>query len=91
MLHFPRMFPLSFRRKTIMLTKKRTIVTKKKLFRLRSLRASDSPFTDPKRVSGGLSNDHGAGCTYAEHAGLHERTRSGRKYLSGAHARYFFV
>jgi len=46
---------------------------KERLFRLRSLRASDSAFTDPKRVSGGSSNDNGVGYTYAEHAGRHER------------------
>ena len=48
----------------MMLAKKGTSVTKKKLFRLCSLLTSDSPFTDRKRISVGLSNDLSVGVTY---------------------------
>jgi len=45
--------------------KRKTKVTKERLF------------TDPKRISGDLSNDNGVGYTYAEYAGQHERACSG--------------
>ena len=38
--------------------------SQRKLFRLRSLRTSNTSFADPKRMSGGLSNNISIGVTY---------------------------
>jgi len=55
--HVPSSMHTSFpsMRRTIVLAKERTNVTKK-LFKLHSLLASDFSFTDPKRISSGLLN-----------------------------------
>ena len=43
-------------------------ISQRKLFKLSSLLASDFSFTDPKRISGGLSIKNSIGCTYAQYA-----------------------
>ena len=48
-----------------------------KFFRLSSLLASDSSFTDRKCTPGGWSNDNGVGCAHTEHAEQHQRTAPG--------------
>ena len=80
---------------TILLTKERTNVTKKTPSGfVAPVHATLPPIsfrcsTDPKHISGGLSNDVGIGSAYVEDAEQHQRSCSRRASHSRAHVRTF--
>lgn len=59
-------------------------------FRLHSLRASDTPYTDPKRISGGLPDDVAYTAPMLNMPSSIKELAPWR-YQSGAHIRDFFV